>query len=388
MLQESIRKELSSGEGKGLFSERSPQAPLDYLPAGTTLVSADNHFALHEDIFYDKFPAELKEKAPRIWWDEEAKIFQIGFGGEGLIPSYSYELVRSMEDRPGSRDFQERMKDLEAEGVAQEIVFPQILSMFFAYPDQEVRKWVFQIYNEHMAELQSQEPERFFPIAMVNYWEAEKTADSVREIAALGMKSFMLPIFPGMDSKGTSIVYSNPQYDAMWAAAVELDMPVCFHVGEGFKHEGLNGQGANLLYQTGSSQFRRIFGHLVFGLVFDRFPDLKVVFAESGINWAAGAIQDAEMFSNHHGLLFESLPEHRPSYYWHKNCYTTFQDDPVGMRLLDIVGADRVMWAVDYPHNEGIFGYTNDVVAGIVNDCSENDARLILGKTCQNVFKI
>ena len=388
MLDEAIRKELSSGEGKGLFSERLPQAPLASMPAGTTLISADNHFALHEDIFYDKFPPELKEKAPRIWWDEEAQIFQLGFKGEGLIPQSSFALVRSMEDPPGARNFEDRMKDLSAEGVAQEIVFPQILSMFFAYPDQEVRKWVFEIYNDYMVGLQQREPDRFFPVAMVNYWESEKTAQCVRDIAARGMKTFMLPIFPGSDSKGEPIVYSNPQYDAMWAAAEELDMPVCFHVGEGFKHEGLNGQGANLLYQTGSSQFRRIFGHLVFGLVLDRFPNIKIVFAESGINWAAGAIQDAEMFSNHHGLLFESLPKHRPSYYWHKNCYTTFQDDPVGMRLLDIVGADRVMWAVDYPHNEGIFGYTNDVVAGIIQSCSVEDARLILGQTCKDVFKI
>ena len=35
------------------------------LPEGTQVFSADNHISLADDIFYERFPDDLKDKAPR-----------------------------------------------------------------------------------------------------------------------------------------------------------------------------------------------------------------------------------------------------------------------------------------------------------------------------------
>ena len=58
------------------------------------------------------------------------------------------------------------------------------------------------------------------------------------------------------------------------------------------------------------------------------------------------------------------------------------------MKLLDEIGADRVMWAQDYPHSEGPFGYTADAVKEIMNAVSEADARKILGETARALYKL
>ena len=42
------------------------------LPAGTEVFSADNHISVAEDIFYERFPDDLKEQAPRIWYEDGA----------------------------------------------------------------------------------------------------------------------------------------------------------------------------------------------------------------------------------------------------------------------------------------------------------------------------
>ena len=50
------------------------------LPAGTTIFSADNHISVADDIFYERFPEELKGAAPRIWYEDGA--YMVGMKGK------------------------------------------------------------------------------------------------------------------------------------------------------------------------------------------------------------------------------------------------------------------------------------------------------------------
>ena len=54
-----------------------------------------------------------------------------------------------------------------------------------------------------------------------------------------------------------------------------------------------------------------------------------------------------------------------PSTYWWTNCYATFQEEPLGLELLDKIGPHKVMWASDYPHPESTLGYTRRSVRDI-----------------------
>jgi predicted TIM-barrel fold metal-dependent hydrolase len=44
-----------------------------------------------------------------------------------------------------------------------------------------------------------------------------------------------------------------------------------------------------------------------------------------------------------------------PSGYWRRQCYATYQTDPVGVKLIDDLGADRIMWGSDFPHPDGVW---------------------------------
>jgi predicted TIM-barrel fold metal-dependent hydrolase len=80
------------------------------------------------------------------------------------------------------------------------------------------------------------------------------------------------------------------------------------------------------------------------------------------------------------------MPKHRPSWYWRHHCYATFQTDPVGLSLLDRIGADRVMWAQDYPHSEGTFGFSATAMREVLDATTEAEARLILGDTATALY--
>ena len=92
---------------------------------------------------------------------------------------------------------------------------------------------------------------------------------------------------------------------------------------------------------------------LIFSGALERFPNLKIVIGEAGLGWIPYVLQHMDLEWEDQ---FKDLDlKMKPSEYWHRQCYATYQTDPVGIRLLDILGEDNVMWGSDYPHPDGIW---------------------------------
>jgi predicted TIM-barrel fold metal-dependent hydrolase len=385
MIEQTLRERLSIGHGQGLVIDRAPQRPERADPR-EIIVSADNHYPLVDDIFIDAFPARLKHRAPRIWLDEASGVYQIGENFVSAFPPTANAELHGIEAHAGARSLTARLADLDAEGVAKEIVFPQVLQLYFRHPDIELRELIYETYNAYMIEVQRASKGRVFPVAIPNFWDPAKAPASIRKIAAMGFKAILLPNMPGKQPNGEAVVYNSLDYDPVFTAIEETGITICHHIGETFMQEGINGIGCRLMHDLSPDLFRLHFGRYVFGRVLDKHPGLRIVFCEAGIAWAANAIQDAEMICNAHATMFDSRPDLRPLDYWHRNCWTSFMTDIPGMRLLDIIGADRVMWSVDYPHNEGTFGYSQDSMRVVREAVSQEQAARILGGTAIEVF--
>jgi len=370
----------------GLSDARTAQ-PADFpLPEGTTLISSDSHFSVWDDIWVKRTPKRLHERMPRVWYDAKKDIWNIGQDGVPIYPEPFHDLLRSMEGRPGAGDLPRRLEEMDAEGIQKDVAFPQTIQRYFTLPDLEVREWIYRAYNEYVAELAQQAPDRFFPVGIATFWDGEKAARSVEAIKGLGLKSYMIPILPGAFEDGTQITYACDRMRPFWEAAEDADMPVCFHIGESLKMDGPGALGTLALANFGP--FRRSFGELMFGGIFDRHPRLRIVFAEAQINWVPGMLQDAEMFQDTFNRLLTPQPQTRAGDYWRRHCYTTFTFDNIGLEMLDYVGADRVLWASDYPHNESSFGCTGQTVKAVMDRVSAQEARMILGGSAAKVFKL
>jgi predicted TIM-barrel fold metal-dependent hydrolase len=229
------------------------------------------------------------------------------------------------------------------------------------------------------------DPGRFNGVGICsNWWDPHKARATIGQIKALGLKTFLLPNNPGKYRSGKDIAWGDIELEPFWNVVEEAGLPVCFHVAEKLDITGRGVYGAWVL-QT-FDPFRKPFGQLVFGGVFDRTPGLKVVFAEGGISWVAPALQDAEMIFDSFGDLLEPLPKHRPTHYWSTHCYATFQNDRIGLEQLHYIGAGNVMWASDYPHSEGAFGYAARSRQAVIDATTPENARKILGGTAIKVF--
>ena len=353
------------------------------LPPDTVVVSADNHWSLTEDIFHQRFPRRLKHKAPRLKLNSDG-LCEWSIEGASIFPPAISKIIQTYDALPGCVNLAARLRDLDTEGIQKEIVFGNAIGAFYAYPDLEVRDWVFRIYNQHLAELQAQAPGRFYGVGLVNYWDMASVRQSMEEVRRLGLKTYLLPIYPkGRD--GEVLNYCSPQMAPLWQAAEDVGLPLCFHVGENF-HEGPGGVGVTVM--TNFGPFRKNLGELIFGGIFDRHPTLQVVFAEADINWVPGALQSAAViYHTFRGILDPEIQRH-PSEYWKTHCFVTFMHDPVGLDWLDIVGADRVMWSSDYPHQESTFGATWSAMRDVVETVGADRARDILGGTARKLFGI
>jgi predicted TIM-barrel fold metal-dependent hydrolase len=370
-------------QGLGLPKDRRPEPRGGAtLPAGTIVVSADNHFSVDKDIFHDRYPAHLRDRAPRVWWKDG--VCHIGMNGVSFLTPRLELLTPTYELVPGCNDIAPRMRDLDAEGIDKEIVFPNSILQMMQCMDFESREWFFRIYNEYMAELGEQAPGRFHGVGVVNYWDPSKTRASIEEMKALGLKTFFTPLNPGKTLDGELADYTSDAMTPFWSAIEESGMPLSIHIGENPIPVTRGGWGTGLL--IGLSSFRKICGDLIFGGVFDRHPGLRVVFNECGINWVAAMLQDADLIygSMHH--LFDWKLKNPPRYYWERHCWTAFMTDKMGLGMLDVVGADKVMWSSDYPHPESTFGYSWSAMRAVVDAVSEDAARKILGGTAIEVF--
>lgn len=371
-------------EHVGLSRDRLLTGRLTPLPSETRLASSDSHWFFYDDIFFAQAPERLKDRMPRIWTDDENGFSYIGVGFQKFQTGIFDPILHSL-DRPGAHDLDARLADLDSDGVEMEILFPQWLMYYLHQPDLEAREWIFRIYNDYLAELCERSGGRLFGVGIPNYWDAGAARASIQHIRDLGLRTYILPINPGKDADGNQVVYADATMRPLWDAAEEAGLPVNFHVGESATNlEGPGGVGVTVMETF--TPFRRSLGQLIFGGIFDRHPSLRVVFSEAGINWIPGALQDAEMAADGWGKLLQPKIANRPTEYLAKHCYATFMADEVGLKLLDYIGADRVMWSTDYPHNEGCHGYTGETIRQVLGSVSPDEARMILGGTAISLY--
>src|SRR6202048_5139261 len=178
------------------------------LPEGTVVFSADNHISLADDIFYQRFPEALKDKARRIWYEDGA--YQVGRKGQSFLPSDFSAVLMQYDDLPGaaSTNIEARIQELREDGVDKELAFPNAVLALFHYPDKKLREITFRIYNEYIAELQELSNGHFYGAGLINWWDPEGTRRTLSELKSLGLKTFLMPPNPGMEDEGNPTHYA------------------------------------------------------------------------------------------------------------------------------------------------------------------------------------
>ena len=166
---------------------------------------------------------------------------------------------------------------------------------------------------------------------------------------------------------GFKAVHINPtpvgeyrMYDRLWSALEDLDVPLAIHVGAGkVADEMLYYYLPRLRSIQGSMAFTLgnmiASAALIMGGVLERHPKLRVVHLESGAGWAAFWIDrlDAGVQGGFRDLENPGLTLH-PIDYFQRQCYIAAdQDDPGIKQVIEVMGDDNIVTAIDFGHSEG-----------------------------------
>jgi predicted TIM-barrel fold metal-dependent hydrolase len=360
--------------------ERRIPNPSWQPPAGIRLISADDHNMEMEHLWEERLPARFKAQAPRFWHDPKTGWHMEIKGRSFDVPGDSGNIS---EAAPGLWDRDERLRGMDAENIEASVLFHgrlQSLNALIA-EDRDLYYACIDTYNEWLIEYTAGAPQRLVGVPVLpTFLEPEASRDYLQKLKALGYKAVQMPSYP------RGVRYNSQAMDPLWSALEEEGMPLSFHVTATIEFQGHGSMGANIARNM--CPFRPLLGQLMFSGVFERHPRLTVVFTEGGAGWVADALCGMDKVCREYYTVLKPKLGELPSYYWKRQCYATFMDDPVALRLIDMIGEDTIMWSIDFPHAEGVYGYAGEIAKGIYDAIGHDKAKKVLGGNAARVWKI
>ena len=367
-------------------------------------ISADCHLDmiwLPPDLFTSQAPRHLKDRMPFVaegpqgkeWVANNGASFGLvgGVGSAGRLyePGKQHRADRMAEAglyedglkgirRPGDPDL--RAKELDRDGVDAEVIYG-ILGTASKLNDREASNEVLRIYNDWLKEFCSHYPDRHIGLACLPYGNVEEAVAEVRRVAKTGLRGLELSCSWDMEPMW------HPVWEPLWKAVADVDLPLHFHTfpttAPRSRTEARHVQRAAMF--TGVSAFQMGLVHIMAGMmgagVFERHPNLRIGFGESGVGWIPYALHRMDFeFEDR----FRDLMKLKPSEYWRRQCRATFQFDPIGAKLIEDIGVETIMWGSDYPHTDGVWPesqkYIDEQFAGL-------PAEIVHKITCENAAK-
>ena len=362
------------------------------------VVSADGHAGLKCEDYRDYLAAEYHAPFDEFLAEREARR------AEHLRLNYDYIMnweTANEEGLRGAYDAQRRDKELDADGVAAEVIFADsdaITGMESppfgaglsagAIEDPDLAFAGARAHNRFLLELCSNSPERRAGIGLVPIChDIVRAVDEIEFLAGKpGIRGIMIPtMWHGRTP------YNNPAYDPVWAACAAARLPVHTHSGEAPRDEFNDEIGIYLAEVVWWCA--RPLWHLLFSGAFERHPDLKFVVTEGAAYWAADMKWKWDQYfgGGHTTKKIVSMMRGKisklPSEYFGTNIFigaSTMSKEEIRRR--HVIGCDTLMWGTDYPHPEGTWPNTVARLREDFRDVPVADARLILGETAARCY--
>ena len=377
--------------------------------AGYKVISSDDHVYEPADLWTSRIGAKFGDRCPRVvredgqdwWYCDGEKILGFEGGGEQLgwrftTPEKLTRGGRSENVRPGAYIPEERVKDMDADEVEGEVIYPTVGVALSRVQDTELMNAICRSYNDWMAEFCQPFPHRLKGIGMLNLERVQVAIKEMERCAKLGLAGAMIPVYPP-EERG----YDSLEYEPLWAAAQDLKMPISLHINTRLLIINSRYLGGHRLEHTGpvpeTAPFRAnvdhwvrmSFANMIFSGVFERYPKLTVGSIEMELSWAAHFLERMDYIYSQRAFPADW---HRfeegilPSYYFHRNMFISFQQDAAGVRIRDLIGVDNLLWGSDYPHPESTFPETQQILKNILAGCSEEETAKIARENTARIY--
>jgi predicted TIM-barrel fold metal-dependent hydrolase len=369
-------------------------------------VDADGHVLEPAWLWEEYLEDRYKDKAMGIGVDDEGfEYLQLDGkpsqrtvkGALGMMGAMGEESItpspdrRYMETMPfGSSDPGERVALLDQENLRRSVLYPTIGLLWEAeVDDPEISLAYVRAYNRWIADFCRGSGGRLVPIAHLTLLDPEGSAAELERAVADGCRGgFVCPF------THTRKPHGHPDHDPLYAKAVELDVPLAIHPtfepqwAVPVRFDGMNrGQASffyNVMIRQGMQQaFLSFWSHGAF----DRFPTLQLGVLEAGSGWIGAFLDRMDAVWDTPAGKGIKLSM-KPSEYFTRQCFISGDpDETAAPHIMDHVGADRFMWATDYPHPDHP-GTWVDALTSFVAPLAPDTRAKVLGGNTERIYQL
>jgi predicted TIM-barrel fold metal-dependent hydrolase len=325
---------------------------MDAIP--DKFISSDGHLVEPDDLWVTRMDQRFRERAPqpkiingeRTWIIEGALTVSTENAwvkAEQAKHEPALDLEgRHKTARPGGLDPHLRLLDQDMDHITAEVIYPGYALSLIASPDPEFQREAIKVYNTFLAEFCSVAPRRLIGAGLLPLrGPIEWAVEEAQRCARLGMPSVLVPA--GAPKRS----FNDPYWQPLWSELQDLNLVVAMHAG------GAEVKGFDFSYQS--------------MLPLSLLVDGKVVMLVRAI-----LVRLLDHFWEDHRGWMEPRLHEPPSFYFHRQFYSTFEDDRAGLLTRELLNTDHLMWGSDYPHSEGTFPHSLEQVrkdfAGIPAD--------------------
>jgi predicted TIM-barrel fold metal-dependent hydrolase len=378
----------------------------DAVKVGSRLVvvSVDSHVGPQLDAYGPYCPADYVDDFDAFLADYHENGGFRPRGSTEVQTDRSKRYFQTIEERyatdPLNSDIATRVQHLDEDGVAVEVVYHggfngipiPFMNRTLADPisvrETELRKVGIHMYNEWVADWASQAPGRLLPTFQVPFWDQEATLAEIRWAVGRGFRAMNLPA--PVRSLPT---YNQPFYEPLWKLCSDSGLTLHTHGGGGEIFQ-VTGPGSFGIFMTELHHAsRRGMPQMIFGGVFERYPDLKLLLTEQSGGGLAEALKTADsaylspQAHRETPYIGDVLPR-LPSDYFRTNCFIggSFMARAEAEEAVTEGWVDNLLWGRDYPHPEGTWPYTSESIRMTFAGLPDDAVRAILGETSISVL--
>jgi predicted TIM-barrel fold metal-dependent hydrolase len=287
--------------------------------------------------------------------------------------SYREIMGKPIRAIPAFREPGPRLALMDDLGISKALMFPTLASLVEERmkDDPELTHAVIHALNQWMHETWTFNYEdRIFATPVITLPIVERALDELEWCLERGARVVLIrpapvPGYRGSRSPGL------PEFDPVWKRIVEADIFVAMHASDSGYAEYLNDwEGTDEFLPFRPTPFRMVamgkrpiedtMAAMVCHGALTRFPDLKVLAVENGSNWVAPLLHQLED-------VYAKMPggfDEDPVKAFMRNIYINpFWEEDLSS-LVEVMGADHVLFGSDYPHPEGLadpLSYVDDL---------------------------
>ena len=355
------------------------------------VISADGHIETPPDVWVKYVPEQYRNRAPRLvdlpeggqGWIVEGRPLQIV--GRQITGRKTVQFTADTYYKPdgttvdGAGDGYQRLREQDEDGIDAEVLFPPVTASRYAegITDKKVYLAMVQAYNTYLAQdFCSVAPDRLIGNGVVPVSGIDDAISEMKRCREMGLKTISLINFPNGGGE------PKPEDDRFWEESLKIGMRLSPHGGFGQRTtpvDGMNPDLATVLGGGGGGMggMYSISQLIAFGTL-DRFPELKLHFAETNAGWMAWAFWKMDDDYDIMKVAAKGNLKKAPSQYVRDNCYFSFIRDPISMKVRDLIPWENLMWGSDFPHSVGSFPDSRKWLDVIFDGVPDNVKRKIL----------